>query len=246
MTLQLLSSEFPITNQTNPLVSERWKYYYSKRIFDFLFSGIALILLLPIYGLIALAIKLDSKGSIIYRQPRVGTRCRFRGRTVILEHFQFDCLKFRTMFEGTDNNLHKQYIQAFIMNNLQGMLEINRGNPKKKIVNDPRITRVGRILRKYSLDELPQFFNILLGEMSLVGPRPPLLYEVELYQPWHFQRLMAPQGLTGLWQVTARSSADFDDMVRLDIDYIHRQSFLLDLFIILKTPFVAFLGIGGG
>jgi lipopolysaccharide/colanic/teichoic acid biosynthesis glycosyltransferase len=111
-------------------------------------------------------------------------------------------------------------------------------NSTRKLVNDPRITRIGKILRKTSLDELPQLVNILAGEMSWVGPRPAIIYELEEYQTWHFHRFSATPGLTGLWQITARCSADFDEMVKLDIDYIEQQSMWLDIKIIFKTPFV--------
>lgn len=125
------------------------------------------------------------------------------------------------------------------MDRLQG-----KKTETRKLENDSRITRVGRFLRKYSLDELPQFLNVLRGDMSLVGPRPPIDYEVDLYKPWHMKRFMARQGLTGLWQVTARSTASFEEMVQLDIEYIEKKSLWLDIKIIAKTPFVMIAGKG--
>lgn len=218
----------------------RRAYFFFKAVFDRLFSGLVLLFCAPLIALIALAIKLDSRGPVFFLQQRIGARRTSNSASsLVWEQTRFPCFKFRTMVDGADSGLHRAYIQAFIENDQQAMNAIQQCETDvRKLVKDPRITRVGRILRKTSLDELPQFWNVLRGEMSVVGPRPAIPYEVEMYKPWHFQRLEAQPGITGLWQVTARSEVDFDGMVRLDIDYAHSQSLWLDLKIILKTPFV--------
>ncbi len=212
-------------------------YFLGKRMVDIAGAALALIVLLPAMLVIMLLIVLDSKGSPFFIQERVGAKRIFSWRRSTWKMTHFRCFKFRTMVSRADPGLHKAYIQALInndndeMNHLQGK-ETN----ERKLVHDPRVTRIGRFLRKFSLDELPQFWNVLIGDMSLVGPRPAIPYEIEMYQPWHFARLQAKPGLTGLWQVTARSSASFDEMIRLDIQYIEQQNLWLDLKIILKTP----------
>jgi lipopolysaccharide/colanic/teichoic acid biosynthesis glycosyltransferase len=149
----------------------------------------------------------------------------------------FKCFKFRTMVSNADQSLHKSYIKALINNDTESMAALQGEDTQiRKLTRDPRITRLGKILRKSSIDEIPQFINVLRGEMSLVGPRPAIPYEVEMYKPWHFRRLETKPGITGLWQVTARSSCDFDEIVTLDIQYIDQQSIWLDLKILLKTP----------
>jgi len=183
-----------------------------KRCIDVVFSSIALILLAPLLLLIAIAIKLDSKGPVIYKQTRIGKDGR-----------KFTFYKFRSMYEGAD----KMRQQLEHLNEASG--------PIFKIKNDPRITRVGRFIRKTSLDELPQFFNVLKGEMSIVGPRPPLPCEVEKYTPYQRQRLSVVPGLTCLWQISGRSNIGFDRWVELDLEYIRKQSLWLDFVIILKT-----------
>jgi lipopolysaccharide/colanic/teichoic acid biosynthesis glycosyltransferase len=152
------------------------------------------------------------------------------------------------MDQHADGNIHREYIEAFIRDDQKRMtnLQTEGGSHKNqfKLRSDPRITRIGKFLRKTSIDELPQLWNVLQGDMSLVGPRPPIPYEVELYESWHAQRLAVKPGLTGLWQVTARSSVTFDEMAQLDIEYIQRKSFWFDLVIILKTPFIILSGKG--
>ena len=214
-------------------------YFSTKRCLDVLGSLIALTLLAPIMALIALLIKMDTPGPAIFRQERIGARRVRRNSHNEWQQVRFHCYKFRSMVCYADPDLHRRYVQALIQNDQNCMEELQGGdNHIRKLVNDPRVTRIGRLLRKTSMDELPQFFNVLIGNMSLVGPRPAIPYEVEIYKPWHNQRLNAIPGITGLWQVTARSSADFDEMVWLDILYIENQSFWLDLKILLKTPFV--------
>ena len=195
----------------------------TKRAFDLAVSGAAIVLLSPLLALIAAAIKFGSRGPVLYRQERVGMDGRL-----------FLFYKFRTMKAGADDRAHREYQQKY--NTGQAGTNFGRGpRPVFKMRDDPRITRVGRILRRTSLDELPQFLNVLFGDMSVVGPRPPIPYEVEVYEHWHRQRLDVKPGLTGLWQVSGRNRLSFDEMVKLDLFYIENWSLLLDLKIILRT-----------
>jgi len=220
---------------------DRIAYYFSKRVLDLVITIPALIILAPMIILISLLICLDSPGSPIFCQTRVGTKRRPNKNETIWEPHLFTCYKFRTMVCNADPSLHQAFVKAFIRDDHEGMNTIQGEEDSTcKLTRDPRITRFGRILRKTSLDELPQFVNVLFGNMSLVGPRPAILYELDDYKDWHFHRFSATPGLTGLWQVTARSSADFDVMVKLDIEYIENQSIWQDMKIILKTPFVVF------
>jgi lipopolysaccharide/colanic/teichoic acid biosynthesis glycosyltransferase len=149
------------------------------------------------------------------------------------------------MYDGADALIHKKYVEAYINNDEGQMVDCQGEDTKiRKLINDPRITKLGKILRKTSLDELPQFWNVFRGDMSLVGPRPAIPYEIPLYKQWHLNRLQGKPGLSGLWQVTARSSTDFDEMVHLDIEYLKNQSIWLNLFIIMKTPFIVISGRG--
>lgn len=198
-----------------------------KRVFDVVVTVISLTVLFVPFLLIALVIKLSSKGSVFYNHTRIGKDCR---------PFQF--YKFRTMYEGNDDSSHR----AFVSDLIQGE---SKGNPVKKIENDPRVTPIGRFLRKTSLDELPQLFNVLKGEMSLVGPRPCMPYELEQYENWHRRRLSVTPGCTGLWQVAGRSAVDFNDMVILDLFYIDNMSPLFDLRILFRTLPVMLLAKGG-
>ena len=215
-------------------------YYLEKRSLDILLSSVLLILLSPAMLLIGILIRLDSSGPAIYSQKRVGCKYHWWKRGCRKEARLFTFYKFRTMFQGADQQVHRDFIHAYIHNDLEEMKNLQHGTctveNQYKLSGDSRITRIGGFLRKTSLDELPQLWNILKGDMSLVGPRPAIPYEVEMYEPWHLQRLCALPGLTGLWQVTARNSATFDEMVQMDLGYIERQSFLLDLVILIKTP----------
>jgi lipopolysaccharide/colanic/teichoic acid biosynthesis glycosyltransferase len=197
----------------------------AKRMLDIAGSLVAIFLCLPVFIAIALAIKLTSKGPILYRQVRLGQYGR-----------KFTFLKFRSMYFKNDSSIHQQYVKQFIA----GDVKTPQGQPAKpfKIVADPRVTTVGGFLRKTSLDELPQFFNVLMGDMSLVGPRPPVTYEYEYYELWHKQRLLAVKpGITGLWQVDGRSRVTFDEMVRLDLRYARAWSLWLDIKLLLRTPY---------
>ena len=198
-----------------------------KRMIDVAGSLLLLAALSPVFLLIAAAIKLTSRGPILFRQKRIG------------EHgTPFTFLKFRSMYLNNDPSEHKEYVRQLIAGQAEKKSNGTAGaGAVFKLTNDPRITPVGRVLRRSSLDELPQLINVLCGEMSLVGPRPPVPYEVEAYATWHRRRLLeAKPGITGLWQVYGRSRVEFDDMVRLDLRYARDRSPLLDLMILLQTP----------
>ena len=200
--------------------SRRW-YNLAKRAFDILASAALVALLLPLMLLVAMVIKATSAGPAILVQERIG-----RGGRV------FGFYKFRSMYDNLDRSVDEHFAHAYI-NGARAPAAQWQGVFKP--ANDKRVTPVGRLLRKTSLDELPQLFNVLKGDMSLVGPRPSMPYEVDLYQPWHFRRLEVLPGITGLAQVQGRSTLTFREIVKIDIDYIQRRSFLLDLGILLKT-----------
>jgi lipopolysaccharide/colanic/teichoic acid biosynthesis glycosyltransferase len=203
-------------------------YPRAKRILDIVLALLILVLLAPVMAVIALLIVLDSPGPILHRQSRVG----WRGNV-------FGMLKFRSMVVNADERPHLEYVVSFI-NGVAARLA-GDGAALYKLAGDRRVSPFGRWLRRTSLDELPQVWNVLRGEMSLVGPRPPLPYEVEHYQPAHLLRLAARPGITGHWQVHGRGRTTFDEMVALDCEYIRRQSLALDLSILLKTiPVVLF------
>jgi exopolysaccharide biosynthesis polyprenyl glycosylphosphotransferase len=201
-----------------------------KRTMDVAGALLAMVVLSPVFLLIAAAVKFSSKGPILFRQNRVGQYGA-----------AFTFLKFRSMYVNNNSEIHKEYVRKLIA----GKADQKGRDGVFKITDDPRVTPVGRFLRRTSLDELPQFINVLKGEMSLVGPRPPLPYEVEAYDVWHRRRLLeARPGITGLWQVNGRSRTKFDDMVRLDLQYARKQSLWLDLKILLRTPAAVFSGDG--
>ena len=206
-----------------------------KRAMDIVGSGLLLLILSPILAAIAVLIKLTSKGSVIFEQERLG---QFGKR--------FKIRKFRTMYADNDPKIHREYVRSFIAGKDKKQGKTESETPAVyKITNDPRVTPIGRFLRKTSLDEFPQFWNVLRGEMSLVGPRPPLPYEFEVYDLWHRRRVLEVKpGVTGLWQVMGRSRTCFDDMVRLDLRYSQHWSIWLDLQILLATPRAVFLGDG--
>ena len=204
--------------------------FIKNNLFDTAGSAIGLLLFSPLFLIIALAIKATSPGPVFFRQERVG----LNGKTFIF-------YKFRSMTENNDPLKHKEYISRFI--NQQNTAAVEPGI--FKLTNDSRITPVGRFIRRTSLDELPQLINVLKGDMSLVGPRPPISYECDLYDIWHRRRLLAAKpGITGLWQVMGRSRTTFDEMVRLDLKYLREWSLWLDLKIILMTPKAVISGRG--
>jgi lipopolysaccharide/colanic/teichoic acid biosynthesis glycosyltransferase len=201
-----------------------------KRLIDIAGSLLLLTALAPLFAVIAAAIKVNSKGPVIFHQVRIGQR-----------GIPFSFVKFRSMYMDSDVALHKEYVTKFISSDQPA----SATSPVYKITNDPRVTRVGRFLRKTSLDELPQLWNVLRGEMSLVGPRPPLPYELKCYAPWHRRRVLwVKPGITGLWQVTGRSRTTFNEMVRLDLRYVRQWSIWLDFKILLQTPKAVLMGEG--
>jgi lipopolysaccharide/colanic/teichoic acid biosynthesis glycosyltransferase len=202
----------------------------AKRIIDIAGSIVGIILFSPALILIPLIIKLTSKGPVFFRQKRIG----FNGQT-------FNILKFRSMYTNNDSSIHKKFIQDFIKN--QGT--VNSDTKIFKIVRDPRVTWIGRILRKTSFDELPQFFNVLWGNMSLVGPRPAIPYETADYDAWHKRRFLGVKpGITGFWQVYGRSTTAFDTMVRMDIHYVRTWTPIMDIKLMFKTPLTLFTAKG--
>ena len=215
-----------------PLTEHARAGAWTKRAFDIMFTLMIAVLGLPFYLLIAALIKLTSEGPVLFVQERVGQD----GRT-----FRF--YKFRTMLVDNNDHQHRSFAEDFIKGRL--MSEGEEGGRVFKLKNDPRVTSIGRFLRKTSLDELPQFINVLRGEMTLVGPRPPLAYELAHYKEWHRGRLAVKPGLTGLWQVSGRSTVPFDEMVMLDLYYIENWSLALDLKIIARTVPVMLFGLGG-
>ena len=198
---------------------------FFKRGLDLFGSLIGLLLFSPLMALTALAIKVSSPGPVIFKQIRLGRKGK-----------RFPFYKFRSMEVNNDDRVHREYLANLIEGNHKALNSGKGDEPFFKIKNDTRITTVGRIIRKLSIDELPQFFNVLKGEMSLVGPRPPIPYEVEKYKSWHLRRILEIKpGITGLWQVDGRSRTTFDEMVRLDLRYVKDWSFWLDIKILLKT-----------
>jgi len=184
------------------------------RALDLAATLLLVILLVPFILLIALFIKLDSPGPVLFRQQRVG---RDRKRFLVA--------KFRTMQHGADHDVHRDYMLALI----------ESGTPAPKLAGDARVTRFGGFLRRTSLDELPQLWNVLRGDMSLVGPRPPIPYEVERYPSHWFERFAVKPGVTGLWQVSGRSEVSLEQMIELDVEYVRRRSLLLNVWILLRT-----------
>ncbi len=213
-----MSGEFELAAASTDMPS-----MLSKRIFDILLAGLVLILCTPLVAVLALLVRLDSPGPAFIRQLRIG---RYGN--------SFRMWKLRSMAADSDPTLHMETVRRLILG-----LERGAGAAWLSPMDDPRITRVGRVLRATGLDELPQLLNVLMGDMSLVGPRPALPYEVQLWKEWHHGRLAVTPGITGLWQVSARGTADFDAMVRLDLDYIARRSIAGDAWILVKTPFSA-------
>ncbi|MGA8764164.1 MAG: sugar transferase [Candidatus Sulfotelmatobacter sp.] len=205
-----------------------------KRSMDILGSILALVCCSPLFLVIALIVKATSEGPVFFRQRRIGQHGT-----------PFVFLKFRSMYIGNDASTHKEYVTQLIAGKAKRNASNGNGEGVFKLTQDPRITPVGAFLRRTSLDELPQFINVMKGEMSLVGPRPPVPYEVEVYDFWHRRRLLeAKPGITGLWQVSGRSRVKFDDMVRLDLRYARTCSPWVDLKILLRTPGAVVLGEG--
>jgi len=226
---RIAAPDFP---ESHTLTEHTTIYDWIKRGLDVIGSSILLAVLAPLFLLIAAAVKLKSSGPVFFEQERMGQQMK-----------PFRMLKFRTMHANADHRLHHEYVTRFILSSGDAQ---PGGTPGVfKLTNDPRVTPIGGFLRKTSLDELPQLLNVLRGDMSLVGPRPPLPYEVEQYKSWHCRRVLdAKPGITGLWQVTGRSRTTFDEMVRLDLRYARTCSIWTDIKILLATPGAVFSGKG--
>ena len=206
----------------------------TKQLMDIVVSALILILCAPLLLIIALAIKASSKGPVLFRQQRVGQYGR-----------RFTFLKFRSMRTNNDHSVHKEYATKLIAGEVDHKSLNGSGKDVYKLIGDTRITRLGKFLRRTSLDELPQLVNVLKGDMSLVGPRPAIPYELAAYQTWHRRRVLEVKpGITGLWQVTGRSSVKFDEMVRLDLRYATSWSPWLDIKILMRTPRAVIGGTG--
>jgi exopolysaccharide biosynthesis polyprenyl glycosylphosphotransferase len=206
-----------------------------KRLIDIVGSITGIVLTVPLMLIISVIVKLTSSGPVLFRQERLG----FLGKP-----FTFN--KFRSMKVDSDDFIHKDYVTKLINGEHDSINKGTADQPLYKITDDPRITLFGKFLRKSSLDELPQLFNVLKGDMSLVGPRPPIAYECDVYKRWHCRRVLEVKpGITGLWQVSGRSTTTFDEMVRLDLAYVRNWSLWLDIKIILKT-FWAVVSTKGG
>jgi exopolysaccharide biosynthesis polyprenyl glycosylphosphotransferase len=219
----------PLVTLTAPTL-KGWQLVV-KRAVDLVGASVSLVIAAPLMGIVALAVKLDSPGPIFFRQERVGTGGR-----------RFRVVKFRTMVHGASDAAHRELVTRMLTGDDAGTVSGDHGGrPVYKLIGDTRVTRLGQLLRRTSLDELPQLVNVLLGDMSLVGPRPPLPYEIEAYAHWQFDRLEVRPGITGLWQVSGRNLLTYRQMCELDIEYVRRWSLWLDLKILVKTiPVVLF------
>lgn len=212
-------------------------YFFMKRLIDIVGSLCGLVIICPLFVVIPLFIKLSSEGPVIFKQERVG-----------LQGNRFTFLKYRSMYVNNDPMVHKEYVKKLIEDQKDGGADSQDSGTRRgvyKITTDPRMTPIGYLLRKSSLDELPQILNVLKGDMSLVGPRPPIPYELERYDVWHKRRILEVKpGISGLWQVRGRSLTTFNEMVRLDLKYIRERSLWLDIKILLQTPWAVLSGMG--
>jgi len=210
------------------------KYQILKRGIDIVLSAFLLLLLVPVFTLIAVLVRMSSPGPVFFKQLRVGHLLK-----------PFTMYKFRSMYSSADQQAHQDYVSWFITASNHEQTEEKEKPVVFKLTNDSRVTSIGRFLRRTSLDELPQLWNVLIGDMSLVGPRPPIPYELQQYKPWHKGRLLeAKPGMTGLWQVVGRSRTTFDEMVRLDLQYARTMSLWCDIKILLATPAAMITGKG--
>jgi len=203
----------------------------TKRFIDITVSAVLLVLLSPLLVVIGLAIKINSPGPAFFLQERIGARRTRRNGRTCWDRTVFRVYKFRSMFHDVDEDSHRNYIKDFV----NGDAVENEDGPKFKMVTDPRVTAVGRFIRRTSIDELPQLLNVLRGEMSLVGPRPVPTYEIDDYSQWHFERFEVLPGITGYWQVYGRGSVPFEEMMRMDIFYVRNQSLWLDFKLLALT-----------
>lgn len=224
----------PFFLESFPRASDSVGSYAIKRSLDIAGAIIVLLLLSPLMLVIAIAVAVTSPGPVIFKQVRLGKR-----------GVPFNFYKFRSMYCNADDQVHRDYVAKLIAGDVQGINQGDETKPLYKMKDDRRITRIGRLIRKTSMDELPQLFNVARGDMSLVGPRPPLPYEAEKYQSWHLRRVLEVKpGITGLWQVNGRSKTSFDEMVRMDLRYTRNCSLALDLKILIKTVKVVLRGDG--
>jgi exopolysaccharide biosynthesis polyprenyl glycosylphosphotransferase len=223
----------PVITLGQPGLDDTQRFW--KRVFDTIAVSVGLVVLAPLLLAIAVMVKLDSPGPVLYKQRRIGEHGR-----------EFIMYKFRSMRADADSSIHRTYVQRLIQENVGLAQVLGEGQTSLKMPNDPRITRLGRFIRKTSLDELPQLVNVLRGEMSLVGPRPDVPYAVEVYQDWYKRRFTCLPGMTGWWQVKGRNRVSFDEMVRMDLYYIEHTSLWLDLKILCLTPLAMISGKGAG
>jgi lipopolysaccharide/colanic/teichoic acid biosynthesis glycosyltransferase len=243
ISLDLLLKFDPLA--VSPMTKDRGAYHFLKRLLDLGISLPGTLFLFPLMLVIAVLIKLDSPGPVLFVQERVGAKRWSGGGFAYWRRTVFRMYKFRTMAAGSNPSIHQDYVRALIHKDREAMAQLQGGQVRiRKLAADPRVTCTGKLLRKLSLDELPQVWNVIRGDMSLVGPRPAIPYELEEYQPWHFRRLEAKPGLTGLWQIKGRSSVGFDEMVGLDLWYIRNSSTWQDLRILFATPLAVLSGRG--
>ena len=205
--------------------------YVIKRGLDIGLSGILLVLLSPLLALVGLAIRLDSSGPALFVQRRAGATPKKVDDHIEWERTEFCVYKFRSMYVDGDDSRHEEYIARWTA----GDVDENEQGPKYKLTGDPRVTRVGSLIRRTSIDELPQLLNVVKGDMSLVGPRPVPTYELDNYEAWHYERFQALPGITGYWQVYGRGSVPFDEMMQMDIHYVRDQSLWMDLKLLALT-----------
>jgi len=218
-----ISSSYADSSMRKIGVHRLFTYQWWKGVFDRILAFIAIVASSPLLAILAIMIRLDSPGTAIFRREQVGKNGRI-----------FTAYKFRTMHINNDDHVYKAYIAKYVMEDAPYTIDKN-GQGVYKVVDDPRVTRFGDLLRKTNLDELPQLFNVLKGEMSFVGPRPDIPFAVAMYKDWHRERLGIKPGITGLWQVCGRKGLSFEDMVHLDIEYIKKQSMFLDAKILILT-----------
>lgn len=237
-----------VKDSSTDSIPQKTVYVLLRRVVDLILSSLLLLVLSPILLIIAILIRLDSPGPAVFVQKRVGGMPHSAEDETISGVRAFDFYKFRSMYRDAKSDRHREFIEAYMADDHEAMAALQEGEAqednKYKMIGDPRVTRVGRFLRKTSLDELPQLWNVIKGDMSLVGPRPAIPYEVEMYKPWQHKRLEAMPGITGLWQVTRRSASSFDEMVTLDIWYVEHQTLWLYLKVLFMTPLAVLTGKG--
>lgn len=217
-----MQTDIPVESVTRTEWKQPAYFTLIKPLLDYFIAAILLIITAPLFLIFSIGIKLHSPGPVFYYQQRIGKDGR-----------PFRMIKFRSMRVNANTDLHKEYVQSLIQKNISPK---DLGKETLKLEADPRVTGLGKILRSHGLDELPQLINVLKGEMSIVGPRPSLEYELEVYEEWHKRRLAVLPGITGVWQVTAHNTVPFNEMVQIDIDYIQKANLWFDLKVMLLTP----------